>query len=159
MASIREYDYKYKEDNVELEALVSNESTAPVPDSYHELTEHCHIILWNQYPQKIKKFIEWIEETTEAEVENIWGVLYNDGGGVKWHAHNSEKDIKYSFVYYIKVPPNSSAIYFAKDPSKEETWMEYPIVEGHCLVWDKELPHSVPPNNHSGRCVISGNLK
>ena len=75
MASIREYDYKYKEDNVELEALVSNEGTAPVPDSYHELTEHCHIILWNQYPQKIKKFIEWIEETTEAKVENIWGVL------------------------------------------------------------------------------------
>ena len=41
-----------------------------------------------------------------CKLENLWGVWYRDGGGIKWHAHNSEEDIKYSFVYYIKVPEN-----------------------------------------------------
>ena len=91
-------------------------------------------------------------------MENLWGVWYRDGGGIKWHAHNSEEDIKYSFVYYIKVPENSSSIHFSKDPAKEDSLI-IPIEQGVCVVWDKDLPHCVPPSNHKGRCVLSGNLR
>ena len=128
------------------------------PNSYLERSEHCHIAKWYSYPQKIRKFIEWIEETTDCKLENLWGVWYRDGGGIKWHAHNSEEDIKYSFVYYIKVPENSSSIHFSKDPAKEDSLI-IPIEQGVCVVWDKDLPHCVPPSNHKGRCVLSGNLR
>ena len=157
MKEIKEYEYPFQKDNTELEVEILN-ATAPVPDSYLERSEHCHIAQWYSYPQKIRKFIEWIEETTDCKLENLWGVWYRDGGGIKWHAHNSEEDIKYSFVYYIKVPKNSSSIHFSKDPAKEDSLI-IPIEQGVCVVWDKDLPHCVPPSNHKGRCVLSGNLK
>ena len=157
MNEVKEYEYPYQEDHSELEVEILN-ATAPVPDSYLERSEHCHIAKWYSYPQKIRKFIEWIEETTDCKLENLWGVWYRDGGGIKWHAHNSEEDIKYSFVYYIKVPENSSSIHFSKDPAKEDSLI-IPIEQGVCVVWDKDLPHCVPPSNHKGRCVLSGNLR
>ena len=157
MREIKEYEYPFQKDNTELEVEILN-ATAPVPDSYLERSEHCHIAQWYSYPQKIRKFIEWIEETTDCKLENLWGVWYRDGGGIKWHAHNSEEDIKYSFVYYIKVPKNSSSIHFSKDPAKEDSLI-IPIEQGVCVVWDKDLPHCVPPSNHKGRCVLSGNLR
>ena len=157
MGEIREYEYPFQKVNTELEVEILN-ATAPVPDSYLERSEHCHIAKWYSYPQKIRKFIEWIEETTDCKLENLWGVWYRDGGGIKWHAHNSEEDIKYSFVYYIKVPENSSSIHFSKDPAKEDSLI-IPIEQGVCVVWDKDLPHCVPPSNHKGRCVLSGNLR
>ena len=64
-----------------------------------------------------------------------------------------------SFVYYIKVPENSSSICFARDPNDSDTWTSVPVEKGHCLVWEKELPHSVAPSDHAGRCVLSGNLR
>ena len=157
MREIKEYEYPFQKDNTELEVEILN-ATAPVPDSYLERSEHCHIAKWYSYPQKIRKFIEWIEETTDCKLENLWGVWYRDGGGIKWHTHNSEEDIKYSFVYYIKVPENSSSIHFSKDPAKEDSLI-IPIKQGVCVVWDKDLPHCVPPSNHKGRCVLSGNLR
>ena len=157
MREIKEYEYPFQKDNTELEVEILN-ATAPVPDSYLERSENCHIAQWYSYPQKIRKFIEWIEETTDSKLESLWGVWYRDGGGIKWHAHNSEEDIKYSFVYYIKVPENSSSIHFSKDPAKEDSLI-IPIEQGVCVVWDKDLPHCVPPSNHKGRCVLSGNLK
>ena len=119
MNEVKEYEYPYQEDHSELEVEILN-ATAPVPDSYLERSEHCHI--------------------------------------AKWHAHASE-EIKYSFVYYIKVPENSSSICFARDPNDSDTWTSVPVEKGHCLVWEKELPHSVAPSDHAGRCVLSGNLR
>ena len=157
MNEVKEYEYPYQEDHSELEVEILN-ATAPVPDSYLERSEHCHIAKWYSYPQKIRKFIEWIEDTTDCKLVNLWGVWYRDGGGIKWHAHASE-EIKYSFVYYIKVPENSSSICFARDPNDSDTWTSVPVEKGHCLVWEKELPHSVAPSYHAGRCVLSGNLR
>jgi len=157
MREVKEYEYPYQEDHSELEVEILNATTS-VPDSYLERSENCHIARWNDYPPKIRKFIKWVEETTDSTLENLWGVWYRDGGGIKWHAHNSEKDIKYSFVYYIKVPENSSSIYFSEDPETTEPTF-FDANQGICMVWDKDLPHCVPPSNHQGRCVLSGNLR
>ena len=108
---------------------------------------------------EVNNFVKWLEVTTEQKVENIWGVLYYDNGGIKWHSHHPNDDVSHSFVYYVNVPNNSSSTRFSKDPSKEGNDVDVPIIEGHCLVWDHNLPHCVPPSNHNGRCVISGNLK
>ena len=154
MREIKEYEYPFQKDNTELEVEILN-STAPVPDSYLERSEHCHIAKWYSYPQKIRKFINWIEETTDAKVKDLWGVWYRDDGGIKWHTHKG--DFRYSFVYYIKVPEGSSSIYFSEDPETAEPTFFYPN-QGICMVWDSNFPHSVPPGNHKGRCVLSGNL-
>ena len=154
MREIREYEYPFQKDNTELEVEILN-STAPVPDSYLERSEHCHIAKWYSYPQKIRKFINWIEETTDAKVKDLWGVQYRDDGGIKCHTHKG--DFRYSFVYYIKVPEGSSSIYFSEDPETAEPTFFYPN-QGICMVWDSNFPHSVPPGNHKGRCVLSGNL-
>ena len=156
MREIKEYQYPYQEENSELMTAVLN-STDPVPDSYLENSENCHIVKGVESSQAVQKFIKWVEETTDSTLKNLWGVWYRDGGGIKWHAH-SEKDINYSFVYYIKVPENSSSIHFSKDPTEEDSLI-IPIEQGICIVWDKDLPHCVPPSNHKGRCVLSGNLK
>ena len=154
MREIKEYEYPFQKDNTELEVEILN-STAPVPDSYLERSEHCHIAKWFSYPQKIRKFINWIEETTDSKVKDLWGVRYRDDGGIKWHTHKG--DFRYSFVYYIKVPEGSSSIYFSEDPETAEPTFFYPN-QGICMVWDSNFPHSVPPGNHKGRCVLSGNL-
>tara|TARA_B000000532_G_scaffold181168_1_gene147516 strand:+ start:44 stop:511 length:468 start_codon:yes stop_codon:yes gene_type:complete len=154
MREIKEYEYPFQKDNTELEVEILN-STAPVPDSYLERSEHCHIAKWFSYPQKIRKFIKWIEETTDSKVKDLWGVWYRDDGGIKWHTHKG--DFRYSFVYYIKVPEGSSSIYFSEDPETAEPTFFYPN-QGICMVWDSNFPHSVPPGNHKGRCVLSGNL-
>ena len=155
MNEVKEYEYPYQEDHSELEVEILN-ATAPVPDSYLERSEHCHIAKWYSYPQKIRKFIEWIEETTDCKLENLWGVWYRDDGGIKWHTHKG--DFRYSFVYYIKVPEGSSSIYFSEDPETTEPTFFDPN-QGVCVVWDSDFPHSVPPGKHKGRCVLSGNLK
>ena len=155
MKEIKEYEYPFQKDNTELEVEILN-ATAPVPDSYLERSEHCHIAKWYSYPQKIRKFINWIEETTDAKVEDLWGVWYRDDGGIKWHTHKG--DFRYSFVYYIKVPEGSSSIYFSEDPETTEPTFFYPN-QGICMVWDSNFPHSVPPGKHKGRCVLSGNLR
>lgn len=157
MGEIKEYEYPYQEDNSELMVSILN-STAPVPDSYHERSENCHIAKGIESSRAVQKFINWIEKTTDTNLESIWGVWYRDGGGIKWHSHNSEEDIKYSFVYYINVPEGSSSLHFSKDPEKEKATI-LPINQGVCVVWDNDLPHCVPPSNHKSRCVISGNLK
>ena len=154
MREIKEYEYPFQKDNTELEVEILN-STALVPDSYLERSEHCHIAKWFSYPQKIRKFINWIEETTDAKVKDLWGVWYRDDGGIKWHTHKG--DFRYSFVYYINVPEGSSSIYFSEDPETAEPTFFYPN-QGICMVWDSNFPHSVPPGNHKGRCVLSGNL-
>ena len=154
MNEVKEYEYPYQEDHSELEVEILN-ATAPVPDSYLERSEHCHIAKWYSYPQKIRKFIKWIEETTDSKVKDLWGVWYRDDGGIKWHTHKG--DFRYSFVYYIKVPEGSSSIYFSEDPETAEPTFFYPN-QGICMVWDSNFPHSVPPGNHKGRCVLSGNL-
>ena len=56
MNEVKEYEYPYQEDHSELEVEILN-ATAPVPDSYLERSEHCHIAKWYSYPQKIKKRI------------------------------------------------------------------------------------------------------
>lgn len=155
MREIKEYEYPFQKDNSELEVEILN-ATAPVPDSYLERSEHCHIAQWYSYPQKIIKFINWIEETTDCKLENLWGVWYRDDGGIKWHTHKG--DFRYSFVYYIKVPEGSSSIYFSEDPETTEPTFFYPN-QGICMVWDSNFPHSVPPGKHKGRCVLSGNLR
>ena len=155
MREIKEYEYPFQKDNSELEVEILN-ATAPVPDSYLERSENCHIAEWFSYPQKIRKFINWIEETTDAKVKDLWGVWYRDDGGIKWHTHKG--DYRYSFVYYIKAPEGSSSIYFSEDPETVEPTFFYPS-QGICVVWDSDFPHSVPPGKHKGRCVLSGNLK
>ena len=155
MKEIKEYEYPFQKDNTELEVEILN-ATAPVPDSYLERSEHCHIAQWYSYPQKIIKFINWIEETTDTKVKDLWGVWYRDDGGIKWHTHKG--DYRYSFVYYIKAPEGSSSIYFSEDPETVEPTFFYPS-QGICVVWDSDFPHSVPPGKHKGRCVLSGNLK
>ena len=42
MREIKEYAYPYQEDNSEMMTAILN-STAPVPDSYLERSENCHI--------------------------------------------------------------------------------------------------------------------
>ena len=158
MSEIKEYEYPYQEENSELMVAILN-STAPVPDSYLERSENCHVAKGIEESQAVRKFVKWIEETTDTKLTTIWGVWYRDGGAIKWHTHNSEEDINYSFVYYIQVPDGSSSLNFSKDPAKEEEPLMIPINQGVCIVWDKDLPHRVPPSNHKGRCVISGNLK
>ena len=155
MREIKEYEYPFQKDNSELEVEILN-ATAPVPDSYLERSQHCHIAQWYSYPQKIIKFINWIEETTDTKVKDLWGVWYRDDGGIKWHTHKG--DFRYSFVYYIKVPEGSSSIYFSEDPETTEPTFFYPN-QGICMVWDSDFPHSVPPGKHKGRCVLSGNLR
>ena len=155
MREIKEYAYPYQEDNTELMEAILN-ATDPIPESYTERSENCHIAKWYSYPQKIRKFTEWIEETTDCKLENLWGVWYRDGGGIKWHTHKG--DFRYSFVYYIQVPEGSSSIYFSEDPETTEPTFFY-ANQGICVVWDSDFPHCVPPSNHEGRCVLSGNLR
>ena len=45
MNEVKEYEYPYQEDHSELEVEILN-ATAPVPDSYLERSEHCHIAKW-----------------------------------------------------------------------------------------------------------------
>jgi len=99
--------------------------------------------------------VNWIEETTDTKLKDIWGVWYQDGGGIKWHSHVG--DFRYSFVYYIQVPEKSSSIIFSEDPETADQTTMYPN-EGICMIWDNDFPHCVPPSNHKGRCVLSGNL-
>lgn len=150
------YKYPFQDDNDELEEEILN-PTSPIPDSYLMYSENCHLAKWHPIPQKTTKFIEWIEETTNSKVANIWGVWYHDGGGIRWHTHSAEDNIKYSFVYYVKVPEGSSSLCFSLDPSKSEDIL-LPVEQGLCAVWSNHLPHCVPPSNHKGRCVLSGNL-
>ena len=160
MREIKEYAYPYQENNSELMVSILN-SQSITTESYTERSENCHIAKGVEESRAVQKFIKWIEETTDTTLEDIWGVWYRDGGGIKWHTHSSEDDINYSFVYYIQVPDGSSSLNFSKDPAKakEEEPLTIPINQGICIVWDKDLPHCVPPSNHLGRCVISGNLK
>ena len=155
MREIKEYAYPYQEDNGELMVTILN-STAPIPESYEERSENCHIAQQIQSSQAVQKFVNWLEEITDTKLKDIWGVWYKDGGGIKWHSHVG--DFRYSFVYYIQVPESSSSLHFSKDPETEEATI-LPINQGVCVVWDRGLPHCVPPSNHLGRCVISGNLK
>ena len=164
MSEIREYDYPHKEDNPKLLELIKNTSGKYIPESNRERGDNCHITEdWiEDYFHKhseVNNFVKWLEVTTEQKVENSGGVLYYDNGGIKWHSHHPNDDVSHSFVYYVNVPNNSSSTRFSKDPSKEGNDVDVPIIEGHCLVWDHNLPHCVPPSNHNGRCVISGNLK
>ena len=156
MSEIREYEYPYQSDNSEMITAILN-ATESAPDSYYATSENCHITKGIESSRAVQKFINWIQETTNTKLETVWGVWYRDGGGIQWHAHNGE-DIKYSFVYYIQVPESSSSLHFSKDPETEEATI-LPINQGVCVVWDRGLPHCVPPSNHLGRCVISGNLK
>ena len=156
MREIKEYEYPYQEDNSELKVAILN-SYPTTTESYIERSDNCHIATGVESSQSVQKFINWIEETTDTKLETIWGVWYHDGGGIKWHSHNSEDDIKYSFVYYIQVPEGSSSLHFSKDPEKEKATI-LPIEQGICVVWDSDFPHCVPPSNHKGRCVLSGNL-
>lgn len=156
MEEVKVHRYPFEDDNDELEEEILN-PTASIPDSYLRDSENCQITRWHTIPQKTKKFVEWIEETTNSKVEDIWGVWYHDGGGIKWHTHMSKDDIKYSFVYYVKVPEDSSSLRFSLDPSKSEEIL-LPVEQGLCAVWSNHLPHCVPPSNHKGRCVLSGNL-
>ena len=154
MREIKEYAYPYQENNSELMVAILN-ATAPVPESYTERSENCHIAKGIESSLAVQRFIKWIEETTDTTLEDIWGVWYQDGGGIKWHTHVG--NFRYSFVYYIQVPENSSSIIFAEDPMKGEQTTMY-ANQGICMIWDSDLPHCVPPSNHKGRCVISGNL-
>ena len=154
MREIKEYEYPYQEDNSQLMVAILN-STAPIPESYEERSENCHIAQQIQSSQAVQKFVNWIEETTDTKLKDIWGVWYQDGGGIKWHSHVG--DFRYSFVYYIQVPDTSSSIIFSEDPEKGEQTTMYPN-QGICMIWDNDFPHCVPPNNHKGRCVLSGNL-
>ena len=163
MGAIREFDYPHKEDNLKLLEIVKNASGEDVPEDNKERGENCHITedwdVESSMEPEISRFVNWIEEVTESELWNLWGVFYYDKGGIQWHSHQAKSGITYSFAYYVNVPDNSSAICFAKDPNKEETCMEYPVTQGHCLVWEHDVPHCVPPSEHNGRCVLSGNLK
>ena len=154
MREIKEYAYPYQEDNTELMGAILN-VTSPIADSYAERSENCHIAKGIESSLAVQRFIKWIEETTDTILEDIWGVWYYDGGGIKWHLHMG--DFRYSFVYYIQVPENSSSIIFAEDPMKGKQTTMYPN-QGICMIWDNDLPHCVPPSNHNGRCVLSGNL-
>ena len=80
---------------------------------------------------------------------NIWGVLYSDQGGINSHNH---KGAKYSFSYYINVPKNSSPLVFDTED------ISVPAIEGNVVIFDANLMHSVPLNDHNGRCILSGNL-
>ena len=110
-----------------------------------------HMTDWNriQKHQIVSKFIEWIEEETNCEMINIWGVLYSDQGGSNSHNH---KGAKYSFSYYINVPNNSSPLVFDTEN------ISVPAIEGNVVIFDANLMHSVPLNDHNGRCILSGNL-
>ena len=154
MREIKEYAYPYQEDNTELMGAILN-VTSPVAESYAERSENCHIVKGIESSLAVQRFIKWIEETTDTILEDIWGVWYYDVGDIKWHSHGGE--FRYSFVYYIQVPENSSSIIFAEDPMKGKQTTMYPN-QGICMIWDNDLPHCVPPSNHNGRCVLSGNL-
>jgi len=154
MREIKEYAYPYQEDNGELMVTILN-STAPIPESYEERSENCHIAQQIQSSQAVQKFVNWLEEITDTKLKDIWGVWYKDGGGIKWHSHVG--DFRYSFVYYIQVPEKSSSIIFSEDPETSDQTTMYPN-QGICMIWDNDFPHCVPPSNHKGRCVLSGNL-
>tara|TARA_B100000035_G_scaffold215824_1_gene184931 strand:+ start:403 stop:888 length:486 start_codon:yes stop_codon:yes gene_type:complete len=157
MKEIKVYQYPHQKDNIELETEIFNSIDLGL-DVYPESIDRCHMARWSQPPQVIQRFVDWLEETTDSELESIWGVWYLDGGGIEWHSHASEDNIRYSFSYYIKVPEDSSSLYFSEDPSKDEDTI-LPVEQGICAVWDNDLPHCVPPSNHEGRCVLAGNLK
>tara|TARA_B100001287_G_scaffold260880_1_gene249370 strand:+ start:78 stop:545 length:468 start_codon:yes stop_codon:yes gene_type:complete len=155
MREIKEYEYPHQKDKNELMSVILN-STSPIPESYKERSENCHIAEEIESSPVVQKFINWIEETTNTKLKDIWGVWYNDGGGIKWHTHKG--DFRYSFAYYIQVPEGSSSIYFSEDPETTEPTFFY-ANQGICVVWDSDFPHCVPPSNHEGRCVLSGNLR
>ena len=165
MGAVKEYKYPdYDFYNRRLIELIANTAGDDIAESNRERGENCHITEdWDPMflydHQEVGDFVNWLEETTEKKLLNIWGVLYYDNGGIKWHSHHSEKDVTHSFVYYVNVPPNSSSIFFSRDPSNGSSAVSIDPQAGHCLVWESDLPHCVPPSNHSGRCVISGNLK
>ena len=163
MSEIREYDYPHKEDNLKLLELVKNASGEDIPETNRERGENCHITEdWDVdsfVEPDISKFVKWIEEVTDSVLWNIWGVLYYNEGEINWHNHQATMGITHSFAYYVNVPDKSSSIWFSRDPTREYMCMEYPITQGHCLVWEHDILHCVPPSEHNGRCVLSGNLK
>ncbi len=163
MGAVREWVYpNAKKDNQMLLGIIKNTKGDDIPEPNRERGINCHITEdwheWDWVPE-VTDFIAWLEEVTEMEVDDLWGVHYENQGAIKWHSHHSLSGSTHSFVYYVNTPPNSSAICFARDPNDSDTWVSIPVQEGHLLVWECELPHSVPPSDHDGRCVISGNLK
>jgi len=154
MREIKEYEYPYQEDNSELKVAILN-SQPTTTESYIERSDNCHIATGVESSQAVQKFINWIEKTTDTKLESIWGVWYRDGGGIKWHTHKG--DFRYSFAYYIQVPEGSSSLHFSEDPETIEPTFFY-ANQGICVIWDSDFPHCVPPSNHKGRCVLSGNL-
>ena len=96
MREIREYAYPYQKDKNELVTTILN-STSPIPESYKERSENCHISEELESSPVVQKFINWIEETTNTKLKDIWGVWYHNDGGIKWHTHKG--DFRYSFVY------------------------------------------------------------
>ena len=150
-----EYTYPHHgEDKESLFSIVADAIGDELPQYILDESPGCHVTNWNIIAEhlEVQKFIKWLEETTNAELYNIWGLLYGDQGSVKWHSHKSEFPA-YSFVYYINVPENSGPLMF---PETKEIILP---TEGNCVVFDPNLSHGVPPSNHSGRCALSGNLK
>ena len=163
MGAVREWVYpNANRDNQMFLEIIKNTKGDNAPKPNKERGINCHITNdwseWDKVPQ-IMNFITWLEEVTELKLDDIWGVHYEDQGAIKWHNHHNFSGCTHSFAYYVNTPPNSSAICFARDPNDSDTWVSIPAQDGHVLVWEKELPHCVPPSDHAGRCVISGNLK
>ncbi len=152
---MEQYTYPHHaEDKEKLFGIVADDAGDNLPEYIcRDVSPCCHVTNFDIIAEKfeVQKFIKWLEETTNAKLYNIWGIIYGDQGGVKFHTHKSEPAV-YSFVYYINVPENSSPLMFP------ETKEIVPAEEGGCVVFDPNLWHGVPPSNHSGRCILSGNL-
>ena len=102
MGAIREYDYSHKEDNPKLFEIIKNASGEDVPEDNKERGKNCHITEdWDvdSYMEpEINRFVNWIEEVTNSELWNLWGVLYYDKGEINWHSHQASTNGHHTLI-------------------------------------------------------------
>jgi hypothetical protein len=115
---------------------------------------------WTMKSDNITKIYEWVEyllhdtfpdmPVDHYELYEAWYAKYDEGDRTKIHDH---KFVPWSFVYFIKSPPESSSLYFPTS-NKEIT-----PDEGRIVVFPGNVEHYVPENKSNGRVVLAGNLK
>lgn len=115
---------------------------------------------WTMKSDNITKIYEWVEyllhdtfpdmPVDHYELYEAWYAKYDEGDRTKIHDH---KFVPWSFVYFIKSPPESSSLYFPTS-NKEIT-----PDEGRIVIFPGNVEHYVPENKSNGRVVLAGNLK
>tara|TARA_B100002019_G_scaffold233260_1_gene207231 strand:+ start:315 stop:818 length:504 start_codon:yes stop_codon:yes gene_type:complete len=114
---------------------------------------------WQTHTPSTKILTDWIIHiiTTVTNtpyitylVSDAWFAQYDQGDYTNDHCHYP---LTWSFVYFVKSPPNSSPLVFTT------TKYAVPPEENRVVIFPGCVRHHVPPNQSNGRLVYAGNLK